>query len=108
MRAELWRIFITESTLAAVHNHFVPITELFIPSENLVVNYHNGDFRVFENIHDRYNPREGFNFHKTPPPEKIDDVDLSDDHLALFKSFLDAHSRCQTAVKHYLPDNYDA
>lgn len=102
MKAEIWTIYVCDGVLAALHDEFYPVVELFIPELNFSVSKKS----YFNSRRDRYAPLSSS--FSAPDPEKIGEIELTESEVQILTRLKNAESDYQSfmaTVKERLPES---
>jgi hypothetical protein len=92
VKAELWKLYVTDGVLSMVHNNYFLIKEYYIPKYKISFNVVNDKVNVFYS-EDRYKIKENKNLldipNIDPNPTKIKDIKIPEGFAKNLKKYLD-------------------
>ncbi len=100
MKAQIWKIHVTEGVLGAVHGFFREIFEYYIPELGLAVNIET----FFLSDSDRYASNADTEF-SYPAPELVETIDISDEWAEALKTMKSGHLAFNSFKEQVLQQN---
>lgn len=110
MEMQIWKVFVSEGVLGAIHGQYFPIYEGFVPDLMLTVNQSTSFVNEDRSRYERHDPEN--QLIATPQPELICSIELSRaqiDDLKILTSKDDPETRIMKLIKDTLKEkNLDA
>ncbi len=85
MKAQIWKVYVSEGTLAAVHGFCSPILEMYFPEIGLCVN----EKAFFLHYPDRYENKHDM-INDSPAPELVSETEVPDELIPKLKILKEA------------------
>lgn len=90
--AEVWDLYVSEGVYGAIRGDYSKITEIYIPSWSVALNYVYRDLNIvsYDNIASRYSNEN--KMHTQPPCKLIKKITLSNELTSLFKKIVESNN----------------